>query len=262
MVYADVVTLPYEGLMATDQAEGKRGVPFVPLRSLFTFLDHLHSVGVPNRINKSVFTSSFSGGTASLILRALRDMRTIDDDGKPDRALLEPLVNPDTRSETLKHIMQQPYMYESLIALPVATAPPGDVKAWFDDLGMDAQTARKAQTFFVHAAAETGIQLHKMVADKKRIRSGPAKRRVRTRPKAGDDGVTTPAANTTTAPPAGHSAITVRFKSGGSASLYVNADWIKISRADRDTLNGWIDAMKDYADANPVPESDEAQAST
>ena len=168
------------------QAENgsRRSFPFVPYRSLVTSLDHLHEVTVPNVIQKSLFSKSFSGGTIAQLMRAYRDLHLMDDDGKPNRTRLEPLVNPDTRDKALKQILLEEY--KDLIGLPLATADYGQVKRWFDTLGLDADTTRKAMTFFTHAATAAGIELHKTLSGKKRTR-GPNKNKKDKAAKAGGE---------------------------------------------------------------------------
>lgn len=151
-------------------------LPFPPYGSFISFLNDLNAMEVlPNQLNQQVFSASYSGSAKQQILRAFRFFGLMNEAGVPDEAGLRPLMNPDTRQKALEAIMRK--SYKALIDLPLETAGPAEVNTWFNGVGMDSATTRKAKSFFLTAAKENGIKMHSLVADKTRKSPGGVRRR-------------------------------------------------------------------------------------
>lgn len=223
--------------------------PHVGYASFVTFLDHLNTFGdPPNVINNRVFPTSFSGTTIALTLRALRFFSLTEDDGKPDVGRLRLLMNPETRRETMAELLNEGY--PELIALPLATAGPGEIRDYFAAHVTDPTAARKARSFFIQAAKANGLPIHGSVDKVTRTRSRPGRRKTRdksqTATNGAENGGTTPQGGSTTGAPAAGSTKVVKFRSGGTATLTVSVDVISLSPSDRKKLFEWIDAMSEY----------------
>ena len=67
-------------------AETNTVPPYVAYRTFRTFLESL-AISMPDRIDRSVFDSKFSGTATSQITSALRTLKLIDADGRPSEAL-------------------------------------------------------------------------------------------------------------------------------------------------------------------------------
>jgi hypothetical protein len=164
-------------------------LPFPPYGSLVNFLNDLNAMEVlPNQLNQQVFAPTYSGSSRVQIIRAFKffDLTTETNGFNLDR--LRPLMNPDTRADALAALLCE--KYAALIALPLATAGPAEFNKWFNDVGMDPATTRKAKSFFMTAAKENGIKMHSLVADRVATRRGPSsprKKRGAGKKRDGDD---------------------------------------------------------------------------
>lgn len=157
-------------------------LPFPPYGSFISFLNDLNAMEVlPNQLNQQVFSSSYSGSAKHQILKAFRFFGLMSEAGVPDEKQLRPLMEPATRQLSMGAILQE--AYKALIDLPLETAGPAEVNTWFNSIGMDSATTRKAKSFFLAAAKENGIKMHSLVADK--TRKSPAGTRRKRKPKPG-----------------------------------------------------------------------------
>ncbi|MDQ6941538.1 MAG: DUF5343 domain-containing protein [Candidatus Eremiobacteraeota bacterium] len=212
---------------------------------------------------------NLAGGDRPKMLAALRFMGLVSGpQDKPTRRfeeLRDAADNEDLLRQVWLAILTDTFQ-PVFTKLDLSTATQGEIDELFrSEYKIQGDTVRKAVAFFLALCRNAGITLSSYV--KKGRQGVPGVARPRTsRPRTGrkiqgngggGTGQTEPIK-----PPSGASAITVPFKSGGSATLYVNVDLVAISNADRKALLSWIDAMKRYAAANPVAEKDEAQAAT
>lgn len=154
-------------------------LPFPPYGSFISFLNDLNAMEVlPNQLNSQVFAASYSGSARVQILRAFRAFSLVGENNAPIEARLRPLLNPDTRKGAIVDLLNE--VYKSLIELPLETAGPAEVSGWFNGIGMDPASTRKAKSFFLAAAKDNGIKIHSLVLDRSVRRStprGPSRRK-------------------------------------------------------------------------------------
>lgn len=260
--------------MSTDTGEtvGQNGAKTPPTLSAVTFWNftETHRRTLPNRIDKSIM-SNVAGGDRPKIINALRFMGMIagpqDKPAAPFERLRDAGDDPEALQAAWKQNLREafPAAFEKL---DLSTATQGEIDEFFrTQYGITGDTIRKGTTFFLTLCRMAGISLSSYVKKPRPGGGGSRPRAARTRPAkekppGGGGGATKPEQQ-----PAGASAMVVQFKSGGSATLYVNVDLVTISNADRKALLAWIDAMKRYAAANPAPDrpdkvDTEAQAAT
>ena len=60
--------------------------PYVPYRTFRTFLEFLKE-GIPDRIDRSVWVSRFSGSSGMQLMTSLKALNLIDDQGTPSEDL-------------------------------------------------------------------------------------------------------------------------------------------------------------------------------
>ncbi len=228
-----------------------------------------HRGTLPNRIDKSMMMN-LAGGDRNRLLNALRFLGLTEPPGDTPSARFVRFR--DAADETAlaaawADVALTAYR-DAIDGLDLASATQAQIDERFrETYKITGDTIRKSVAFFLSLARLGNVPLSTYVK-KTRPRgaaSGPARPRAPRPPKsqraagsnAGGSG-TTPLEK-----PAGSSAMVVRFKSGGSATLYVSVDLIALSTEDRNALISWIDAMKKYATENPAPaQSNEAQAAT
>ncbi len=156
----------------TDDAK----LPFPPYGGFVNFLNDLAAMEVlPNRLNQQVFGPSYSGSARWQILRAFRFFDLMAEDGIPNPFALAPLLDTKTRQEALATLLRE--HYKGLFDLPLATAGPAEVNGWFNGVGLDTATTRKAKSFFLAAAQDNGIPLHQLVASGRKVRTGRGRRK-------------------------------------------------------------------------------------
>src|SRR3989442_15560775 len=68
--------------------EGRTRVPpYIAFRTLKTFTEDLKAHGIPNRIDRSVWGSRFSGSVGAQLMSALRFLHLIDENDQPEPIL-------------------------------------------------------------------------------------------------------------------------------------------------------------------------------
>lgn len=162
-----------------------RSLPIVAFSSLSASLDYFNELGgAPTEIHSSVFPKEkFSGSTIALLVKAYRQLGLAKESGATEASAVEVLVNPDTRTDALGDLLRK--HYGSLIDLPIGSANPNQFNKWFDEFNMNGEDARKAKTFFLHAARAAGITVSPFIVNKYKTRSGKSAS-AKPRPKPSD----------------------------------------------------------------------------
>ena len=130
--------------------------PYVAYRTFRTFLESL-AISMPDRIDRSVFDSRFSGTATSQINSALRSLKLIDAEGNPSEALkLLARTEGEQHHKVLEQILRRHYFG---VQIGVGTAPQGAVREAMREFGCTDSMLVKGETFFIHAARHAGIPL-------------------------------------------------------------------------------------------------------
>jgi hypothetical protein len=131
--------------------------PYVAYRTFRTFLESL-AISMPDRIDRSVFDSKFSGTATSQITSALRSLKLIDAEGSPAEALVR-LVR--TEGEQHRRILDDVLKsyYTPVFKLDLERATKAQFREAMREFGCTESMLVKCETFFVHAATHAGIPL-------------------------------------------------------------------------------------------------------
>ena len=131
--------------------------PYVAYRTFRTFLESL-AITMPDRIDRSVFDSKFSGSATSQIMSALRALKLIDADGNPDEGLIR-LVR--TEGEQHHRILQDilKNYYTPVFRLDLERATKAQFREAMREFGCTESMLIKCETFFIHAATHAEIPL-------------------------------------------------------------------------------------------------------
>lgn len=229
--------------MATSEAQVK--FPTVSYGSFATALEKFHEAGgAPNEIHPSAFhKGTFNGSTIARLVRAFRAFELVDESDHPRHEAVDPLVDPKTRKAALAQLLRD--HFGSLIDLPLDKASPKQFNEWFDQFNMGAEDARKAKTFFLHAAKANGITVSPYITNAYKTRtpsSGARKRTKKNQPNTnpGTNGNTRE--NTQT----GSTRSVALRESPGSITITVPTNTWDLDGEDRDFVLFLVDVIKSW----------------
>ena len=143
---------------APEGQVGARGAPpYIPYLTFRNFIDWLESDGIPLRMDRSVWSRRYSGSTGPQLLTGLRFLGLLQ--GEEPTAALERIVEArgEDRAALLRELFQSAYELVRFDALPRAT--PAMLWEWLTAYGIDGDTVRKAESFFINAAKDLDIPL-------------------------------------------------------------------------------------------------------
>lgn len=131
--------------------------PYVAYRTFRTFLESL-SVSMPDRIDRSVFDSKFSGTATSQLISALRSLKLIDAEGHPSEALkLLARTEGEQHHQVLEQILRS--YYTPVFRLDLERATKAQFREAMREFGCTESMQIKCESFFIHAARHAGIPL-------------------------------------------------------------------------------------------------------
>ena len=135
--------------------------PYVPYRTFRTFLEFLKE-GIPDRIDRSVWVSRFSGSSGMQLMTSLKALNLIDDQGTPSEDL-EKLVYAQgkERRDLLKEILQNFYL--PIFQLDLSKATKNRFREAFRIFGAKEGVLTKCEAFFIKAAKDAGIELSQYI---------------------------------------------------------------------------------------------------
>lgn len=145
--------------MAQKDKDKRMIPPYVPFRTLITFLDSLRAA-VPPQIDRSLM-KSFSGGSQSEIVVALKYLGLMEPETSKTTDKLKEFVESEgaDRQRVLKSLLVANYrfLFEEDFDLENATAQ--QLRARFGKTGATGDTLEKCIRFFMKAASTAGLQL-------------------------------------------------------------------------------------------------------
>jgi len=151
--------------------------PYVSFVTFINSINRLRDIGVPNRIDASVFPGQSGSGVAAL-LGTFRYLKLIDDAGSPEDSFRQ-LVEADdkNRGAILKPILQERYGFITNANFDLATASARQVEEAFRSQGIDGSTVTKSVSFFLSAANMAGLATSPHVKPPKPPRTGVKRKR-------------------------------------------------------------------------------------
>jgi hypothetical protein len=135
--------------------------PYLGFQTLCHFLEGLRQ-GIPQRIDRTVMRS-LGGTVQKQLLHALRYLECINEAGVP-QDILKRLVFAEgyERQQLWQQILKSSYSFlfgEGDLTFDLTTATPGQLTERFYTRGIQGETARKAEAFFLRAAEEADIPI-------------------------------------------------------------------------------------------------------
>ncbi len=141
--------------MSDQTGDEKFQPPYMAWTTFENILETLGSKGLPDQIDRSLLTNR-SGGDQAQFLRAARAFGLIDAQGRPLDRFKTYIAEPEKRREILREILAE--AYPTVLALP-SGATPSQLDGAFRAFGIEGDTVRKAETFFLNAARQAEIDL-------------------------------------------------------------------------------------------------------
>ncbi len=161
----------------SENAKTARTPPYTSYRTFRTFIQDLHELGVPSRIDRSVLTR-FSGVVGMQLTHALRFLGLIEDEGRPTQRLRE-LVNAEDEGrwrESLLELLRREYA--PLFTIDLESATPSHFNDTFRRAFPAADAVvQKCVTFFLYAAHDAGLRISGRVLKGRKPRSSTPRRK-------------------------------------------------------------------------------------
>ncbi|RLT38315.1 MAG: hypothetical protein DWI58_15580 [Chloroflexi bacterium] len=139
--------------MAQD-TKAKDVRPYVPWRTFFNLLERMAEEPPPPRIDRT-YIKNLDGTAQAQLMAALRWIDGISDDGTIQDTLRD-LIGSD-RKKALADLVRA--KYPEAVALAGQNATQGQLDEVFRAYGLNGDTMRRAQSFFLNAAEYAGVPL-------------------------------------------------------------------------------------------------------
>ncbi|MGH8071787.1 MAG: hypothetical protein ACRERE_42440 [Candidatus Entotheonellia bacterium] len=145
--------------MNDNGTTGRDLPPYLGFQTLQNFLEALRQ-GIPQRIDRSMMRT-LGGTVQKQLLHALHYLGLTSESGVPQEALKR-LVSADgiERQQVWRQALEDayPFLYgEEALGFDLSTATSGQLTEKFKTLGIQGDTVRKAEAFFLRAADEAGM---------------------------------------------------------------------------------------------------------
>jgi hypothetical protein len=246
---AQTARMPYDGPnqgkeetsgMTTERTEVKTP-PHLPFATFLSGIETLEQ-GLPKKLDNSAWPSQ-SGTAQAQLLRAFRFFDLIDEDKMVQDSLRNLVEEKDRRKELVHDLLVN--HFPAIVELGKQNSTHQTLKDAMGEFGIDGDTKRKAITFFLQAADYAGLRVSpNWPAIKKRgARKGgraTGAKRVRQRRDGGASGGTVNSAK------AAGSSKTITLVSGGTVTLHVSVDVMKLTAQDRAFVFEMIDKLAAY----------------
>jgi len=135
--------------------------PYVAYKTFTNFIASLRHSGLPNRIDRSVF-SGVSGANQSFLLATLKFLGLINDDGVPTASLRELVEKPQNEKALFAKAAKEGYSFVFDGSFNINSATTAELAEKFRERGIGGSTIDKALSFFtsICEAAEIKISPH------------------------------------------------------------------------------------------------------
>jgi hypothetical protein len=208
------------------------------------FVGRFDDQPLPPRIDKSLM-QTWSGAQQTQVMAALQALGLISEAGEVQpalRALAD--GDPDQRKRLVGDLVRTHYKWA--LDLSSVNATQQQLDEAFRERGVAGSTARKAATFFLHAAKFAGIETSaNFKTARPSTRPGRARRRSTDRGDNDARGDTSGEPRTVQKASAGHER-QVAIQSGGTVTLRVDADLLAMPQVDREWVFEIVTMLEDY----------------
>ncbi len=231
-------------------AENKKMTPpYVAFKTLLGAIEQLQTHGTPpNKIDRTVFPS-YSGAVTSQLISALRFLKLIDGHDSPTQTLETLVLEKDNLKANVRKMIES--SYPDIMALDLARMPPSQLDEVLggENYAVTGETKTKAKTFLLKAAEYAGIPVSPLLTKitRKPKGSNPKKATVvKTNGQPQTNADTLPERKPVEPPTQDGSTTTVQLKDGGSLTLSLAVNVLKLRGADREFVFRIIDKIEEY----------------
>lgn len=140
--------------MESDTA--KRYAPYLAWRTFFNLILQMEEKGLPQRIDRSFLTGR-SGADQTYLIATLKSWGLIDENGVVLDALKHLVQDKDERQAHIGTILR--LHYPEVFGLAGNATQAQMDETFREAFGLQGNTRRKAETFFLHASAFAGLKL-------------------------------------------------------------------------------------------------------
>lgn len=163
--------------------------PYVSFTTFVNSINKLREIGIPNRIDASVFMGQ-SGSAIAALLGAIKYFGFVDEDGIPNEKFAQLVDTSDEkRGEILKPILLDRYQFITNGDFDLASATSQQVEKAFRDQGISGSTVTKSVSFFLAAAQLAGLTTSPHVKAPKPPRSNSGVSKPKRRHNTTDNGI-------------------------------------------------------------------------
>ena len=181
--------------MASQNESGKTP-PYVSFVTFINSINKLRDIGLPGRIDPSVFSGQ-SGSAIAALLAAIRFLGLMDDSGVPTKEFAQLVdAKDEDRPEILRPILLERYAFITNSHFDLKSATSKQVEEAFREQGITGSTVTKSVSFFLAAAQLAGLATSPHVKAPKPPRKTGVPRQPRRRPQQNtkEDGIAPPPA--------------------------------------------------------------------
>lgn len=225
----------------TNSKSTELSPPYVSWATFLGLVEKMEQEGPPPKIDRS-YLVGMSGGYQTQVMTALRSLGLIDSEGVVQPRLARMATHPEERKEIVRQVFEE--RYPDAVRLGMERATQGQLENGFRDKGLSADPMRKAIGFYLNGADYAGITLSPYFKKRKQgVPSGPRKRGPRkktTEDKKIDE------EQEKTGKATGDSFYAVTLDSGGTLTLSLSVDVLRMTPRDRELVFRLTDQMQEF----------------
>lgn len=216
--------------------------PYISYATFKNFLLTLDPDALPPRIDRSLMVG-MAGGTQTHLLQALRSFTLIGEGNQVKDPFIRMAGNEAAFADAMRAILRHFYAPQMELAEQQATT--AQLMESFAPSGYTGSTLRKATTFFLHAAKDSGLPLSPHFRAPAATATSRSRRTSKAKAKP-------PVASAQAEPAPAAESHSIQLRSGGAVTLSCTTEFLALSRADRNFLFGLVDSLRDYEAGNPA----------
>lgn len=229
--------------------------PYISWTTFLNFIDWLVEVDIPVQVDRSFWSTKYAGGTGSQLMSGLRYLKLLD--GEIPTASLEELVKADAeaRKQLIGQLLKD--RYPTVFAIELKRATPKLINDAFAALGVEGDTSRKAQSFFINACKFSDVPLAAGIRKRARNRRPATPRDQRASRK--DESSNDPAQKASQVPShdSADQSTTIELGGGGTLTLVLNANVMTLEEGDRQFISDLVGQFQAYERGEEGEETNE-----
>ena len=227
-----------------DKPESAAKAPYISWATFVNFIDWLGEGTIPVQVDRSFWSTRYSGGTGSQLMSGLRFLKLLD--GEAPTTTLEEIVNADAdaRKQLVGQLLRD--RYPSVFAIELERATPKMINDAFAELGVEGDTSRKAQSFFINACKFADVPLAPGIRKRARNRRAATSRSRRPSRTTKPPGSSPQQANQAPSHAGSGQSTTVELGGGGTLTLVLDANVLTLEEGDRQFISDLVGQFQAY----------------